>query len=271
MTSLKKYSLLTFFVLSYLIMIVGVFIILLLREIGGLSLLEYIMLLVAVTSPTISAILLTGLNDGKEGLKKLLSGFGKWKVGPFWYIAGFILILLPIIVAVFYIIISGFVPIIASNMTIGIFFLSLLENLIMGPLSEEAGWRGYALPRLETRMSALKSSLVLGIIWACWHLPLYLIEPRMPFYIYIVIVIVLAILFTWAYNNTGGSLIIPIIFHFSFNATGRYITGTIQLMPLMIFYISASIMLTIYTILVIAYYGPKRLSRKPESELPFEI
>ena len=160
-----------------------------------------------------------------------------------------------------------------SGFTVLSFFGLLFWNLLMGPLSEEGGWRGFALPRLESRFKALDSSLILGIIWACWHLPFYLVEERGPFlgffYIYLPMVLVITILMTWGYNNTNGSLIITIIFHFSYNFNGRFITGNLGLLPQMVFQIAGGVMIGVYLIFVVAYYGREKLSRKLDSEMPF--
>ncbi|MEJ2252374.1 MAG: CPBP family intramembrane metalloprotease [Candidatus Lokiarchaeota archaeon] len=108
--------------------------------------------------------------------------------------------------------------------------------------------------------------MILGLIWAFWHLPMYFVETRWPFYISLVIITVLSILFAWAYNNTKGSLIITILFHFCFNFTGVFIT---EMTPLMIFYIGAGIMIGVWVIIVIIYEGPSKLSKKLDSEMPF--
>ena len=76
---------------------------------------------------------------------------------------------------------------------------------------------------------------------------------------------------TWGYNNTKGSFIITIIFHFSFNFNGAFITGLFGLLPTMIFYIAGGIMIGIYVICVVIYAGSKKLSRKPDSEMPFSV
>ena len=72
-----------------------------------------------------------------------------------------------------------------------------------------------------------------------------------------------------AYPDSNGSLIIPIIFHFSFNFNGRFITGDLGLLPTMTFNIAGGVMIGIYLIIVVVYYGRENLSRKLESELPF--
>ncbi|MBY8983848.1 MAG: CPBP family intramembrane metalloprotease [Candidatus Lokiarchaeota archaeon] len=262
----KKNSLVTFFVLSYFIMIISVLII----YFGANSSVEILFFYISISSPTISAIVLAGIIGGWPEIKHLLSGFLKWNVRGFWYFAGFFLMIGPIVFTLFYTILGGEAP---GNpgLTVGLIFITLINTLINGPLSEEAGWRGFALPRLESKFGSLTSSVILGIIWACWHIPLYFIEQRMPFYIFIILVLVITILMTWGYNNTNGSLIITVIFHFSFNFNGAFLTGILGLLPMMTFYMAGSVMIGIYVIVVILYAGRSKLSRKPNSEMPFNI
>ncbi len=261
---LKKFSLSSFFVLSYLLMIIPIIIYI-------FGILPEIMLIIMIWSPTISAIIISGLIGGWQELKKLLKRFLIWKVGISWYFAGFLLMIGPLIFAAIYLLIGGSTPGPVVGLTIPIILSELFLTLFRGPLSEEAGWRGFALPRLQTRFNALTASIFLGIIWACWHIPLYFIEPRIPFYIFIFLVVVISILMTWGYNNTKGSLIITIIFHFSFNFNGTFITGLFGLLPQMVFYIGGGVMIGIYLIIVIIYAGPKKLSRKLDAEMPYSI
>ncbi len=259
----KKYSLIIFFVLTYVITIIAILVIL-------LNDLFYIpMMILSVFSPTISAIIVSGLIGGWTEIKMLFKGYLKWKVNYKWYLAGFFLMIYPLICTLIYHLFGGDYPGPVAGFTVLSFFSGLFFNLLMGPLSEEGGWRGFALPKLESRYNALVSSLILGIIWACWHLPFYLVEDRMPFYIYVPLVLVITILMTWGYNNTNGSLIISIIFHFSFNFNGRFITGSLGLLPQMVFYIVGGVGIGIYVIVVVLYAGPEKLSRKLDSELPF--
>ena len=262
---IKKYSLTVFFVLTYLIMITTV----VLRLFCDLSFIVYWFL--SVWNPTISAIVVSWLIGGWKEVKNLLKGFLKWKVGFKWYLAGFLLMIVPLIFAGIYLLLGGTAPGAVLGLNFPLFLFYLLTTLLSGPLSEEAGWRGFALPRLESKFNALYSSLILGVIWACWHIPLHFVETRLPFYIFIFLNLIISILITWAYNNTKGSLIITVIFHFSFNFNGAFITGYLGLLPQMVFYIGGGILIGIYLIIVIIYAGPKKLSRKPDSEMPFEI
>src|SRR5207253_2297396 len=82
--------------------------------------------------------------------------------------------------------------------------------LVGGGVDEELGWRGFALPRLQDRYGALIASVVLGIFWAGWHIPAWYAagsgQDLISFPVFEVSVIGAAILFTWLYNSTGGSL-----------------------------------------------------------------
>ncbi|MBY9007991.1 MAG: CPBP family intramembrane metalloprotease [Candidatus Lokiarchaeota archaeon] len=89
---------------------------------------------------------------------------------------------------------GGEYPGIDPNLTlVGIIGLIVFQFL-SGPLSEETGWRGYALPKLQSRFNALISSILLGTIWACWHIPLWFVEgssqSQMPFFIFVILNIV---------------------------------------------------------------------------------
>jgi membrane protease YdiL (CAAX protease family) len=152
--------------------------------------------------------------------------------------------------------------------------LNLLSfQLFSGPIAEEMGWRGFALPRLQAKYNALVSSLILGIIWTFWHLPLFFMtgatQVSIPMPIYLMLVVTVTIYLTWLYNNTRGSLIITILAHFAYNLSSTLIAGVVSLMPAMTFCITAGPLLLLCTVAVAIIYGPKYLSKKPATELPF--
>jgi len=105
---------------------------------------------------------------------------------------------------------------------IAIFFLG-------GPLGEEIGWRGFALPRMQARWGALKASLLLAVLWTVWHLPHFLTSAQRggpdaglaPFYtqlpVFFVLLAALSIIFTWVYNHTRSSVFMAILLHASIN------------------------------------------------------
>lgn len=101
---------------------------------------------------------------------------------------------------------------------IAIFPVIIIAQLPSSPLLEEFGWRGFALPRLQDRYSALTSSVILGVLWGLWHLPLTLAygDPVVPFLLQITAI---SVLITWVFNNTSGSMLLAMLCHASLNAS----------------------------------------------------
>jgi membrane protease YdiL (CAAX protease family) len=103
--------------------------------------------------------------------------------------------------------------------------------LLFGPLPEEPGWRGYALEGLQSRRGPLVSSLVIGLIWALWHRPLFFIDSSWQavevgllggrFWLYMFNILLDSFVYTWIYNHTGRSILAAVLFHFSVNAFGE--------------------------------------------------
>lgn len=106
----------------------------------------------------------------------------------------------------------------------------MVTLLIGGPLSEEIGWRGFLLPRLQKRLNPFCSSIVLGIIWACWHLPLFFIvgtcQYGIPFLLFVMTTTINTIIITWIFNRTNGSLVFPILFHTCNNVAAGLLVGS---------------------------------------------
>lgn len=225
-----------------------------------------------VFSPTISAFILSAIIGGMPAVIQLLKGYTRWKVGIQWYLGALSLLLIPLTVALIYQLLGNQAPGLAQGATAATLFSQFIFNFFSGPFSEEAGWRGFALPRLQSRYNALVSSLILGTIWTCWHIPLWFhpeTSNRIPFVPFFLLTVTLTTFMTWLYNNTRGSLIITILAHFSFNLVGGFVTGTLGLMPMNIFLIFAVPGLFIMIVWVLIYFGPRFLSRKPVSALPF--
>jgi membrane protease YdiL (CAAX protease family) len=94
-----------------------------------------------------------------------------------------------------------------------------------GPLGEEFGWRGFALPRLLGLQSRLRAAVVLGVVWAVWHLPAFFIptltQSRLSFPIFVLNSISLSVIMTWVYLRTGGDLAAMILIHVMANYCAR--------------------------------------------------
>lgn len=226
-------------------------------------------------SPTISALIVSWIIGGSAEIRRLLAGFTRWKVGLRWYLAAAYLFLGPLLVAVVYIALGNPPSGLKPGMTAAVILNQVVFTFFSGPLAEEAGWRGFALPRLQSRFNALLSSLILGVIWCCWHLPLYFLtgssQRGIPFPVYLLLVVALGIYFTWLYNNTQGSLVITVLAHFSFNLSGGFIAGTLGLLPPMVLYIAAGSLLLLSVVGVVLVFGARYLSKKPASQLSFAV
>ncbi|WP_457593965.1 CPBP family glutamic-type intramembrane protease, partial [Hydrogenimonas sp.] len=137
--------------------------------------------------------------------------------------------------------------------------------LLYGPLPEELGWRGYALDGLQARYNALFSSLILGVVWALWHFPLFFMKGQwqhdvlkfgtLDFWTFIFSPIFLSILFTWIYNNTNRSTLSAILFHFMCNFSGNLIPLTEQGR------LYSLILIIILSMVVVFTFGPKTLTQ----------
>jgi len=166
--------------------------------------------------PSLLGIFLTWKKEGLSGLRKLGQRIIQFNFGWRWYMFTFLIV------------IAGTAGQLMINKLLGntfnvTLFLtqlgSFLPLLILGPLSEEIGWRGYALPRLQKRWNALTSSLIVGVIWGLWHLPLFMMvgtsqhELGVPFIGFLVGFMANSILYTWLYNNTKQSIWSAILLH----------------------------------------------------------
>jgi uncharacterized protein len=180
--------------------------------------------------PSVVAIVLTGIREGKTGLRKLFRRVIQFKIGWRWYLAAVLVVVLATAGQLLIIRLlgqrfnySGFINQLGS-------FIPLI---VIGPLSEELGWRGYALDRLQTRWNALVSGLVVGVVWAMWHLPLFFMvgtsqhEAHFPFVGFVFGVTALSVLFTWLHNNTGGSLWTAVFFHWIYTYAGQVVGSTV--------------------------------------------
>src|SRR5215213_5572487 len=177
--------------------------------------------------PFLAAFIMTGATEGREGVRRFLRRFVLWRVGFRWYL--FALVGIPVIAVLSVVVIPGVLGsfeglgALAPLSVLGVFVYVLFLG---GALGEEPGWRGFALPRLQSLHGPLVGSLILGPLWALWHLPLFW-TPWNELTTFNVVVFVLAttclaIMYTWVFNNTKGSVLMAILIHASFNG---FVTG----------------------------------------------
>lgn len=168
-------------------------------------------------APLISAIAVVSIAEGLPGLARLGRRVIRWRVNWVWYAAA---IGVPLLV---------YVAATALNLAAGapapsldqfhpwyavfvVFALGVL-NPLEGPLGEEPGWRGFALPRLQSRWSPLMSAAVLGLLITGWHLPLVFMPQFDLSLPDIVTTILVTFWYTWLFNRTGGSVLLTLIAH----------------------------------------------------------
>jgi uncharacterized protein len=173
--------------------------------------------IIAIAAPTISATILAWAWEGRPGLKALYARFTQWRFGIQWY--AFILIGIPFLGWLSTLVMSAApVFVITSPLMAVSVFLNLLYT---GPLGEELGWRGYALPRLLKQSSPLVASLILGFFWGVWHLPSFFIsstvQSGLSLPMFLVFSLCISTLMTWIFQHTGGSVLAAVLFHYTIN------------------------------------------------------
>lgn len=173
--------------------------------------------------PLVAGIIVTAIVSGRSGLREFFSRLVRGRVGLKWYLITFAAPALICLIAVAITLsfgwswkVSGWQ--IEKLRELPERFLFIL--LFIG-LGEEPGWRGCALPQLQTKYSPLMASLILAPVWALWHLPLIGNEFPLP----IVIPFLLSIFggtfaLTWVFNGTKGSVLLPMLFHATLNTVG---------------------------------------------------
>jgi membrane protease YdiL (CAAX protease family) len=189
--------------------------------------------------PTCAAIIMVNITQGKEGIQRLRQRIRQVRAGWLWYL--FILVGIPVLIVLGVIIQPGVLASFQGLKPALLVSYPLTFVLVWfggGPLGEEIGWRGFALPLMQPRYGPLRGTLLLGVLWAFWHFPQFLTPfqgggPQIGvaaffkiFPIFFLEVMALAIIMTWIFNHTRGSIFIAITAHASVN------TPEVVLLPL---------------------------------------
>jgi membrane protease YdiL (CAAX protease family) len=179
---------------------------------------------IAVLGPSLAAFGLTGWETGKEGIGSLWRRGWQMRFYKNWLLPAIVimpccgLLTLGMVTAM-----GGRIPWELASPPSMLVPVGLLIWLF-GALPEEYGWRGYALDRLQKQMTPLTASLVLGLVWSMWHLPLHFIpgttQAAIPVWEFSAQMVILSILYTWLHNHSGGSILVAGIFHAMGNITG---------------------------------------------------
>jgi membrane protease YdiL (CAAX protease family) len=224
---------------------------------------------VAGIGPSLIAIMIVQKQKGGAGVKALLSRVLQFKLG-WWFLP--CLFLIPVTLVLAHLTVKAFFgssfPHTGLMSEPGWIPVVFVMFLIM-QAGEEFGWRGFALDNLQRNWGALTSSLIIGVIWALWHLPMFFSEgfghhdKPLPFDQFFITLVLLSIIITWIQNNTGGSLVPAFVLHAMINLSG-------EVLPLVSVdegkvnsrvWVVTNLLLFVFVIIVAIRWGPKKLQK----------
>lgn len=184
--------------------------------------------LLGAFGPMISAFIVTYRVSGRPGCFKLVRQFFTVKIHYKWYLLAFFIPVAIVLLVLLFLLVATDADIEINFMDPFEFLAAFLVNLLI-VTGEEFGWRGFALPRLQKKYSALISSIILGVLWSIIHFPLFFVQPERAAGVHLLIVVpgfvllmvFLAIIITFLYNGARGSILIPCIFHASLGVSNH--------------------------------------------------
>ena len=234
---MKKRPLLWFFIMTYVITwgLVAVYFLFphSIGHIAGEMSVTNPVFILAVWGPTFAAMIVSWISSGRGSVIELLKSFIPARTGIIWYLL--VIFLIPVFGILIHLVTNT--PFKIHSMSTHEFLTLALVLIITGPLGEELGWRGFALPRLLRRHSAFIASLVVGIIWGVWHLPSFF-TPGLPqaglqIPLFLITAIAIAIICTWIYLHTGRRIFHCVLLHLSVNITAMFVGLELKYMTLM--------------------------------------
>jgi membrane protease YdiL (CAAX protease family) len=198
--------------------------------------------LLGVLMPATCALVLTARAGGRGAVRVLLGRLGIWRVGwTWWGVAALLQPALLILCGLAYNGLGGQPPVTPVAVELVSFIVNAVF-LLLATLGEEIGWRGVALPALQQRHSALVASIILGLLWASWHLPFWLLMDTFTQYgigylaLNFLLILPSTLYITWFYNHGRASLLLPVAFHVVFNIVNvAWLPVTSSLVPFGVF------------------------------------
>jgi len=226
-----------------------------------------ILIIIGGFGPFLSAIIVTLIADGRNGFREWRKRIFKFRVGAKFYI---LVLIYPIIYAAssygLYLLMGGIPADFASVSPWYFYPLFLVFVFFVGGGQEEPGWRGFALPRLLSKYSPFIASIIIGVIWAVWHIPLFFAagssQAGLPFEWYLPNVIGMAMVFTLLYLKTSGSVFPAMVLHAGINSAFAWFPMESGIIP---YYAYMTIVAWIFAILLIMVYGRTRFFRSPNN------
>ena len=231
----RRHPLLSFFLLAYILSWLTWLPYVLSEDGLGILALRLSSLYVAIggfTGPFLAGFLMTAVVSGKKGVHSLLKRFVLWRVSIGWYL--FAIVGVPAIALLGVLALPGALTALTQDALFSsllTYLPALIVTFLIAAGGEEPGWRGFALPRLQERYGPLIGTLLLGLLWGGWHFPLVLTVgygggPNSSLFteignslLQILGVTFTAIVITWVFNNTKGSLLLAMLVHGALDAT----------------------------------------------------
>ena len=186
--------------------------------------------------PTLGAFAASWIERGGAGVRRFAAGYARWRVAPRWWLVA--PLVFPVLWLAGYSVVLGGEPLVNLARDPGLLlsvFLPSLGLLFVVALGEEAGWRGFALPRLQAALDPLRATVVLGLAHALWHLPVFfvvgLLGPFTPsgFATFTVVAVFGTFIYTWVSNHARHSILIASLVHAGSNASTSLLTKLIEL------------------------------------------
>lgn len=227
---------------------------------------------VAPFGPAVAAFIVTAFIGGRPAVGQLLRRLVQWRVGVRWYLL--VLVGIPLMELLGAFAVLGSVPLddLARNWPLIFtgYLPAVLITLVLVGVAEETGWRGFALPRLQDRHGPLLGTAVLSVVWAMWHLPNLLFGgwTVASYALWLAVTIATSFIYTWVFNNTGGSILIAALLHAAINKGSGLTMGLVPgLEDELAMYGAIAIAFTVVAVvLVVATRG--RLGYRAQGESP---
>ncbi len=250
-------------------------------EIGLVPLAEWFAIPASLLGPTLASFLVTAITEGKVGMLQLLQRYTLWRVGVGWYLL--VIVGVPLIQLVCSSVFLGTAPLTAFLQQWPLFFTAYLPNILIiaGAVQiwEEGGWSGFAVPKLQQRFGAWRMTLILGPLWALFHLPFFFVPGQIfdqkvgaiTMIVQMMLLIILAVLtriiMTWIFNNTKGSILIAILLHAALDASNSgndYIRHLLSASQIEGYSLGASLLFPLVAAVLLLILTKGRLSYKAD-------
>jgi membrane protease YdiL (CAAX protease family) len=235
----------------------------------------------AICGPTLASFTVTSITTGKAGVRQLLRRYVLWRVGLRWYLL--VLVGVPLSQLAFSCVVLGIAPLTAFIQEWPLYFTTFLPNVLIIVVAvqiwEEGGWSGYAVPNLQKHYGALRAALILGPLWALWHLPFFIVPGQIfdhkvglitiivQMVLTMIVGVLVRIIMNWIFNNTKGSILIAILFHASLDASNSasdFIRHLLSASQLGGYGLGASLLFPLVAAVLLLIFTRGRLSYKPD-------